>query len=175
MALAFELGDDDLVDVEEAVLLEANLDERRFHPRQDVVDHTEIDVPRDRPALRALEVDLGDTVVFDHGDALLADVDRDQQLTLGGGQRSPSWRLTPTLRPSTSLTGSTTIRRALGPLTLLLLLAGSSLRGPFGLAILLAAGLARCGTFTCRPLASAPAAAASTASIPGGLGLARGL
>ena len=31
MSLAFELGHDDLVDVEEAVLLEADLDERRLH------------------------------------------------------------------------------------------------------------------------------------------------
>ena len=35
---ALELGDDDLVDVEEAVLLEADLDERGLHAREDVVD-----------------------------------------------------------------------------------------------------------------------------------------
>ena len=75
VALALELGDDDLVDVEEAVLLEADLDERGLHPRQDVVDRAEVDVPGDRPALGALEVDLGDAVVLEHGDALLADVD----------------------------------------------------------------------------------------------------
>src|SRR5439155_12348422 len=32
--LALELGGDDLVDVEEAVLLEADLDERGLHPRE---------------------------------------------------------------------------------------------------------------------------------------------
>src|SRR6476469_6790083 len=38
---------------------------------------------------------LGDLVVLDHGDALLADVDGDQQLTLRGRQRRPSRRCTP--------------------------------------------------------------------------------
>ena len=37
-AAALELGADDLVDVEEAVLLEADLDERGLHPGQHVVD-----------------------------------------------------------------------------------------------------------------------------------------
>ena len=87
--LALELGDDDLVDVEEPVLLEADLDERRLHPGEHVVDRAEVDVPRDRPPLGALEVDLGDLVVLEQGDALLADVDRDQQLALrrGSGAR----------------------------------------------------------------------------------------
>ena len=85
--LALELGHDDLVDVEEAVLLEADLDERRLHPGQDVVDGAEVDVPGDRAALGPLEVDLGDAVVLDDGDALLADVDGDQELALGLRQR----------------------------------------------------------------------------------------
>ena len=85
--LALELGHDDLVDVEEAVLLEADLDERRLHPGQDVVDGAEVDVPCDRAALGPLEVDLGDAVVLDDGDALLADVDGDQELALGLRQR----------------------------------------------------------------------------------------
>ena len=58
--LALELGRDDLVDVEEAVLLEADLDERGLHAGQDVVDRAEIDVAGDRAALGPLEVDLGD-------------------------------------------------------------------------------------------------------------------
>ena len=70
-----ELGPDDLVDVEESVLLEADLDERCLHPRKDVVDDPEVDVPGDRPALGALEVHLGDTVVLEDRDPLLADVD----------------------------------------------------------------------------------------------------
>ena len=55
VALALELGDDDLVDVEEAVLLEPDLDERGLHPGQDVVDGAEVDVAGDRalaPAAR---------------------------------------------------------------------------------------------------------------------------
>ena len=99
MPLALELGDDDLVDVEEPVLLEPDLDERRLHPGQHVVDDAEVDVPGDRAALGPLEVHLGDAVVLDHRDALLADVDRDQQLALGGGQRRAARRLAPPLGP----------------------------------------------------------------------------
>ena len=84
---ALELGADDLVDVEEAVLLEADLDERGLHPRQDVVDRAEVDVPGDRTALGALEIDLGDLVVLDDRDALLAGVDRDEELALRLRQR----------------------------------------------------------------------------------------
>src|SRR4029450_4375666 len=56
---------------------------------------------------RALEVDLGRAAVLDHGDALFADVDRDEELALrlrkrraaGGGAgaaggRGGAWRLT---------------------------------------------------------------------------------
>ena len=85
--LALELGRDHLVHVEEAVLLEADLDERGLHAREHVVDGALVDVARDRAAFRALEVGLGDLVVLDDGDSLLADVDRDQQLALGGRQR----------------------------------------------------------------------------------------
>ena len=104
--LALELRHDDLVDVEEAVLLEADLDERRLHPGQDVVDGAEVDVAGDRAALGALEVDLGDAVVLEDRDALLADVDGDQQLALRlrqrgallrrrGGARPAGWRGAP--------------------------------------------------------------------------------
>ena len=84
---ALELRADDLVDVEEAVLLEPDLDERGLHAREHVVDDAEVDVPGDRPPLRPLEVDLGDAVVLEDRDALLADVDRDHQLALRRGQR----------------------------------------------------------------------------------------
>ena len=79
---ALELRADDLVDVEEAVLLEPDLDERRLHPRKDVVDDAEVDVPGDRAPLGPLEVDLGDAVVLEDRDPLLADVDGDEQLAL---------------------------------------------------------------------------------------------
>src|SRR5437588_1431239 len=88
-----ELRADDLVDVEEAVLLETDLDECGLHPGQDVVDASEVDVARDRAALRPLEVDLGDPLVQEDGDAALADVDGDEELPLGGGKRGAQLRL----------------------------------------------------------------------------------
>ena len=72
---AFELGADDLVDVEEAVFLETDLDECSLHTRQNVVDRPEVDVSGDRPVTGPLEVDLGDAIVLEDGDALLARVD----------------------------------------------------------------------------------------------------
>jgi hypothetical protein len=93
MPLALELGRDDLVHVEEAVLLQSDLDERGFHTRQDVVDGAEVNVPGDRAPLRSLQVDLGNSVVFEHGDTLLADIDRDEQLPLGLRKRRAPWRL----------------------------------------------------------------------------------
>ena len=48
-------------------------------------------LPGDRAALGPLEVDLGDAVVLEHGDALLADVDRDEQLALRGRERGAAW------------------------------------------------------------------------------------
>ena len=92
---ALELGADDLVDVEEAVLLEPDLDERGLHARQDVVDDAEVDVAGDRPAFGPLEVDLGDLVVLEHGDALLAGVDGNEQLALRLRQRRPLRRRAP--------------------------------------------------------------------------------
>src|SRR4029079_10515747 len=97
VAPALELGDDDLVDIEEAVLLEADLDKRGLHARQDVVDDALVDVACDRAALGPLEVDLGDLVVLEHGDALLAGGDSDQQLARGGGQRRTARRRPPAL------------------------------------------------------------------------------
>src|SRR5206468_10907564 len=49
---------------------------------QDVVDLAEVDVAGDRAPLRPFEVDLCDPVVLEHRDALLADVDGDEQLPL---------------------------------------------------------------------------------------------
>ena len=92
-AAALELGRDDLVDVQEAVLLEADLDERGLHAREDVVDGALVDVAGDRAALRALEVDLGGAVVLEDGDALLADVDRDEELALRLRKRRAAGRL----------------------------------------------------------------------------------
>ena len=85
--LPFELGRDDLVDVEEAVLLEADLDECGLHAGEHVVDDALVDVAGDRAPLGTLEVDLGDPVVLEDGDSLLGDVDGDEQLALRGGER----------------------------------------------------------------------------------------
>ena len=92
MTLALELGRDDLVDVEEAVLLEADLDERGFHTRQNVVDRAEVDVPGDRAALGPFQIHLGDAVVLEDGDPLLADVDGHEQLALRLRQRCAALR-----------------------------------------------------------------------------------
>ena len=54
--------DDDLVDVQEAVLLEPDVDEGGLEAGQDVVDLALVDVADDRPAAATLEVDLGDAV-----------------------------------------------------------------------------------------------------------------
>ena len=97
VAAPLELGDDDLVDVEEAVLLEADLDEGGLHPREHVVDRAEVDVPRDRAALGPLEVHLGNAVVLEQRDALLAHVDADQELALRRGKRRAALRLSPAL------------------------------------------------------------------------------
>ena len=52
----------DLVDVQEAVLVEPEVDERRLEAGQDVVDLALVDVADDRAASAALEVDLGDAI-----------------------------------------------------------------------------------------------------------------
>src|SRR5439155_3365564 len=95
VASTFELRTDDLVHVQEAVLLETDLDERRLHPREDVVDRALVDVAGDRAAIRPLEVHLGDPAVFEDRDPLLGHIDRHEQLSLGGGQwRAASWLAT---------------------------------------------------------------------------------
>ena len=55
-----DAGQHDLVDVQEAVLVEADVDERRLEAGQDVVDLALVDVADDRPLAAALEVQLGD-------------------------------------------------------------------------------------------------------------------
>jgi hypothetical protein len=49
---------DDLVDVEEAVALEADVDERGLHPGEDVVDDALVDVADDRSRALAFDVKL---------------------------------------------------------------------------------------------------------------------
>ena len=101
--LPFQLGADDLVDVEEAVLLEADLDERGLHAGEDVVDDALVDVAGDRAAAGPLEVDLGEPVVLDDGDALLGHVHRDEELALRGGERLAPRLAAAWLRPPGAL------------------------------------------------------------------------
>ena len=57
-----DAGQDDLVDVQEAVLVEADVDERGLQAGQDVVDLALVDVADDRAVAAALEVQLRDAV-----------------------------------------------------------------------------------------------------------------
>ena len=130
VALALQLGADDLVDVEEAVLLETDLDERRLHAGEDVVDDALVDVAGDRAPSGALEVHLGHAVVLEHGDRLLGDVDGDEQLALRRGQRRPAGGLlAPRVRSGArALARRRLLRRRLGRLLLGRSLPGLGLR-----------------------------------------------
>ena len=57
-------GQHDLVDVQEGVLLEADVDEGRLEAVDDVVDPRLVDVPDDGAAAPALDVHLGDAVTL---------------------------------------------------------------------------------------------------------------
>ena len=57
-----DAGQHDLVDVQEAVLLQADVDERGLQAGQDVVDLALVDVADDRAPAAALDVELSDPV-----------------------------------------------------------------------------------------------------------------
>ena len=63
-AIRLPVGGDDLVDVEEAVLLEADVDEGGLHSGEHVVDPPLVDVADDRPPAAALDVELRDAPVL---------------------------------------------------------------------------------------------------------------
>src|SRR5207244_10842605 len=50
--------------VEEGVLLQADVDERRLHARQDVRHDTLVDAPHDRAVPMPLEVQLGEEITL---------------------------------------------------------------------------------------------------------------
>ena len=68
----------DVVDVEEAVLLEAEVDEGRIDAVEHALDLALVDVAEVRLLLRALDVDLGQAAVLDQRHAQLATVVRDE-------------------------------------------------------------------------------------------------
>ena len=57
-ARRLDAGQHDLVDVQEAVLVEADVDERGLEPDEDVVDDALVDVADDRARTAPLEVEL---------------------------------------------------------------------------------------------------------------------
>src|SRR5262249_46991927 len=79
------------------VLLEADLDEGGLHARKDVVDDALVDVAGDRAALGSLEIDLGDSVVLEDCDTLLADIDGNEEFAFRGRQRRAAGRRAPAL------------------------------------------------------------------------------
>ena len=70
----------DLVHVQEAVLVEAHLDEGRLHPREDVLDPALPDVAHHRALAAALDVALGRAAVLEDGHPRLGAVDGHQDL-----------------------------------------------------------------------------------------------
>ena len=83
--------DDDLVDVQEAVLLEADVDEGGLEACEDVVDDALVDVADDRAAASALEVDLRDAIAGGDGPAL-ALTRASISLVRRARPRPPAWR-----------------------------------------------------------------------------------
>ena len=104
-----DAGQHDLVDVQEPVLVEPDVDERRLEAGEDIVDAAVVDVADDRAAAATLEVDLRYAVTggnfmglaaartpprfgrrarisgrLQHGDAGLAAIHRDQYLLFQG-------------------------------------------------------------------------------------------
>ena len=71
-----QVGKDDLIDVQEAVLLEADVDERGFHPGKHRVDAALVHVPHDRAASAPLDVGLAELATLDHGNPNLLGVGR---------------------------------------------------------------------------------------------------
>src|SRR5947209_6085710 len=57
-----DTGEHDLIDVQEAVLVEPYVDERGFEAGKDVVDPALVDVANDRAVTATLEIQLGDAV-----------------------------------------------------------------------------------------------------------------
>ena len=75
------LGGNDLIDVEEGVLLQADVHERGLHPRQHVGDFAQVDVADDA-AFGALDIEFDQAAILEHRDAGLVGVVRDEHLAV---------------------------------------------------------------------------------------------
>src|SRR5207247_9567362 len=75
-----EVGDE-VPGVEEGVLAQTDVDERRLHPGEDVGDDSLVDVPDDRTVPATFEEQLGEQAPVDDGDPRLADSGVDDDLT----------------------------------------------------------------------------------------------
>ncbi len=110
---------DDLVDVEEPALLQADVDERRLHTREDVAHAALPHVPDDGPLPASLDVHLRRTAVLQNGHPGLPRVDGDEdlrlQLSSSGGlgssvlrrsARAPTPLVTPKAMPARTATAA---------------------------------------------------------------------
>ena len=79
-----EVGDD-VRHVEEAVALEADVDERRLHAGQDFRDPALVDVADDAAILLALDEQFSELVVLENGDAGFVAVRGDDHFLVHGG------------------------------------------------------------------------------------------
>src|SRR5262249_56326555 len=75
--------------VEERVLVETDVDERRLHSGQDVRHHTFIDAPDDGTAAMPLEIELGEEMTFLDRHARLQEVGVDHD-ALAHGSTPPA-------------------------------------------------------------------------------------
>src|SRR5262249_23154485 len=78
----------DVGDVQEARAVQADLDERRLHPREHARDLARVDVPHEAPARRALDVQLLRHARLHDGDARLLGRAVDEDV-LGHGWNRP--------------------------------------------------------------------------------------
>ena len=72
---------EDVGGVEEGVALEAEVHERRLHPREDPGHAPLVDAAHDAPVRLALEEELGDDPVLEEGDPRLAGVGADDEVS----------------------------------------------------------------------------------------------
>src|ERR687895_794188 len=87
--LPFFSGDSDLPRVEDTVARLADIDERRLHPRQHVLNSPEIDVSDQRAVVRAGDIVLDDLRLFENGYLGPARIGMYEHGALSLGRRRP--------------------------------------------------------------------------------------